>query len=445
MRPLAIAAAMLCSAVGLAFANGRAPLTNGVHFQPGDSRSLYVSTTFGLLVSHDDGCTFRWICEQNLGYGGTFDPKYRIATDGAIFATTFTGLRVSRDGGCTFTTATAGEAADAPGRIADKWIDAIDVGPTGEIWVATADSGKPNDIYRSTDGGATFEPRGMSSPSIWWKSLAIAPSRPQRIYATGYQVAGVLPAGGQAPPTAHFEVSDDDGAHWLESPLAGVQLGATPLPYAVGVDHMNPDIVFMTSAGANQPSGDRLYRSTDGGMQWSEVLATTGPILDVAVTPTGQVLVATLGGGTLRSLDGVSFAPLVDAPQLACVGQRGGELFGCGANWQPDEKAVARSLDGARWDKVFRFVELAGPVECPAGTPQHDTCAAQWPALQQQFGSTGPTCGAPLADETPPAPRKTGGCCDAGDGSPGAPAALAALCCAVTLRRREPGHARGRA
>ena len=100
-----LVAVVLAPAVALA--DGRAPLTNGVHFQPGDDRSIYVATTFGLLISHDDGCSFRWVCEQNIGYAGTFDPRYRIASDGAIFATTFTGLRVSRDGGCSFTTATS--------------------------------------------------------------------------------------------------------------------------------------------------------------------------------------------------------------------------------------------------------------------------------------------------------------------------------------------------
>ena len=152
----------------------------GCIFSPAITKSLYVATTFGLLVSHDDGCSFRWICEQNVGYGGTFDPKYRIATDGTIFATTYTGLRVSRDGGCTFTTATAGQPANDPGRIADTWIDAIDIGPAGDVWVATADSTKPNNIYRSTDNGQTFEPRGMLSQTIWWKSLALAPSRAAR-------------------------------------------------------------------------------------------------------------------------------------------------------------------------------------------------------------------------------------------------------------------------
>jgi len=438
MRSLAIVAAVLCPTVALA--NGRPPLTNGVHFRPGDS-SIYVATTFGLLVSHDDGCSFRWICEQNIGYGGTFDPKYRIAADGTIFATTFSGLRVSRDGGCSFTTTTSDQPVGAPGRIAETWIDAIDIGPTGEVWVATADSGKPNNVYRSTDNGRTFEPRGMLSQAIWWKSIAIAPSRAPRIYATGYQVAGTLMDGGQMPPTAHFEISDDDGAHWSASPLAGVGFGSTPLVHVLGVDHDNPDVVFMSSAGANSPSGDRLYRSTDGGMTWTEVLATTGPILDLAIGQAAATLVATLGGGSFQSSDGgATFAPMTSPPQLACVGRRAdGEIYGCGANWQPDNKAIARSSDGMTWEKVFRFVELAGPVECPAGTPQHDTCGSQWPSLQQQFAATGPTaCNAPTPDQTPPR-KSAGGCCDASDGSAGELAAMgvfAAIGGAAILRRR---------
>ena len=440
MRSLALVAGLLCPAV--ASGSGRPPLTYGVAFRPGDNRSIYVATTFGLLVSHDRGCSFRWICEQNIGYGGTFDPKYRIAADGTIFATTFSGLRVSRDGGCSFTTATVDRPANDPGRLADTWIDAIELGPTGDVWVATADSGKPNNLYRSTDGGKTFEPRGMRSRTIWWKSIAIAPSRARRIYATGYQVAGTRPDGGQLPPTTHFEISDDDGAHWRTSPLAGVRVGSTPLVYAAGVDPADPDLVFLSSLGANPPGGDRLYRSADGGMTWRFVLATTGAIRDLAIGPGGTVLVATLGGGSFQSSNGgVAFSPMTGAPQLACVGrQTSGELYGCGANWEPDHQAITTSTDGATWRKVLRFVELAGPVACPAGTPEHETCGGQWPALQQQFGATGPpVCAAPPPPDLPPPPKQPGGCCDAGGTSPGELGALgllAAGCGARVLRRR---------
>lgn len=440
LAAVAVAAVALCPSPALA--NGRPPATNGVHFQPGDRHALYVATTFGLLISRDDGCSFRWVCEQNIGYGGTFDPKYRIAEDGTIFATTYSGLRVSRDGGCSFATATSELPAGDPGRIADQWVDAIDIAPTGDVWVATANSGAPNDIYRSTDNGRTFAPSGLASPEIWWKSVAVAPSRPQRIYATGYQVAGTLPDGGRAQPTTHLRISDDSGAHWAESPLTGVAFGAMPLVYVLGVDPANPDALLMSSSLA-AGAGDRLYRSTDGGLTFTEVLETASPIIDLAIEQTGNVVVATFAASAsavvFQSADrGASFAPMTSAPQLSCIGQRSdGAVFGCGANWEPDFKAVARAGDGASWNKVFRFVELAGPLDCPAGTGEHEMCAGLWPALQQQFAATGPSCGAPQADDLPP-PQRKAGCCDAGasGGQLAGIAALAGLCVAALRRRR---------
>jgi uncharacterized protein (TIGR03382 family) len=420
----------LVALAGVAHANGRPPLTNGIHFKPGDPHSLYVATTFGLLISHDDGCTMNWICETNIGYGGQWDPKYAIATDGTIFATTFTGLRVSRDGGCSFSTATAQLPMGDPNRIADIWIDALDLASDGAVWVGTAESGRANDIYVSTDNGMTFSSRGMLSPTIFWKSVKVAPSNAQRAYIAGYQVAGALPDGGQMAPTAHFLRTDDGGAHWTELPLAAnVQLGSTPIVLATAVDPQNPDIVYMTSLGANPPAGDRLYRSTDGGMTFTEVAATTDAIHDVVIRDPQNVVLATqsamgTGGTTFVSTNGgLQFAQAANPPQLGCVGQSpDNSLFGCAANWQPDYMAVAHSTDGgATYQKVWRFVELAGPLACPAGTAEHDTCdAMQWQNLKAQFAATGPACGANVTDTAgDPPPKKSGGCCDTGGSAAG--------------------------
>ena len=265
MRWPSLAVALLLAAVLPAGANGRPPQTNGVTFRPGDDRSLYVRSTFGLLVTHDNGCSFRWVCEQAIGYGGSFDPKYAVADDGTLYATTFEGLRVSRDGGCTWVTATAGIPASDPGNISTIWIDAIDIASNGDVWVATAESAAPNNVFRSTDDGHSFVPRGMRSPTIWWKSVKAARTRPQRVYVTGYQVSGPTTAAGPPPPTAHFERTDTGGESWSASPLAGVQFGATPIVYARAVDPTNADVVYMSSLDANPPAGDRLSRSTDGG------------------------------------------------------------------------------------------------------------------------------------------------------------------------------------
>jgi hypothetical protein len=396
-------------------ANGRNPHTVGIYFTPGDDQSLYVATTFGLVKSTDGGCTFDWMCEQSIGYGGTWDPQYEIGSDGTIFATTFEGLRISRDGGCTFETAAGTNGL---------WIDALTIGPTGQIWIGTAETAGINDVFVSTNNGMTFEPRGMQSPEIWWKSVKVAPSNPARVYITGYKVADT--------PAAYFYRSTNGGADWTPSPLANITYGGTPVLRVKAVDPINPDIVFMTSELSNAAAaGDRLYRSTDGGVTWTEVLQTTATVHDVVIRDAAHVIVATqvktatslVGGTTYTSTDGgLTFAEMTGVPELACLTQSSsGALFGCGANWDPDFKAIARSTDGgASWEKVWRFSEMNDAVQCSDGTVQHDTCDVMlWDCptcgtdLKRQFTAKGPSCGAGASDAVPP--KKPGGCCGAGD------------------------------
>lgn len=438
LAALTLGAALAAASVArLARANGRPPATNGIHFRPGDPHTLYIASTFGLLVSHDDGCTVHWICEADLGYGGRWDPAYAIAGDGTIFATTYTGLRVSRDGGCSFATATAELPTGAPGRIANRWIDALDLGPDGTLWVGTSDTGVPNDVFVSTDGGATFSSGGVQSPTMFWKSLKVAPSDARRVYVTGYDIAGVALDGGTLPPTPHMLRTDDAGAHWTEVSLAGVALGATPIVVVLAVDPRNREIVYLVSRDANPPTGDRMYRSDDGGTTFSEVLATAVPVHDIVIDA-GTVLVATqdetgLGGAAYESTSaGLVFTPMPNAPRLACLGKApDGTLYGCAANWDPDTMAIGHSIDGgATFRKVWRFAELAGPLACPDGTAERDVCdRQQWQGVQAQLAATGPVCGLSASDAAPPGdvPPPSHGCCETGD----AQSALVGICAIV--------------
>jgi hypothetical protein len=420
----------LLALTATAHANGRPPLTNSVHFRPGYPHSLYVGTTFGLLVSQDDGCTFDWLCEDDLGYGGTYDPIYAIDVEGTIFATTFTGLHVSRDGGCSFTVATDQFPVGDPRRI-DGWIGALALDGAGAVWIGTADTGKPNDLYLSTDHGVTFTSLGQSA-AVEWNSLQVAPSDTQRVYATAYAFG--------PPGTAELVVSKNGGAAWTPSALAGVTLSTNPLLRVAAVDPSNPDVVYVVSGqNANPPAGDLLYRSSDGGATLTQVLATTDPIRDVVIADADHVIAATQLGGTFQSSDaGHTFTAITGAPQLSCLGRRSdGALIGCGANWDPDFMAVASSTDvGASWQKVWRFVNIYGPLACPAGTPEHDKCVDQWQVLQMQFGASGPICGDNEWPKEAPQPSKTGGCCEAGTHAPSALALLTVLGCGLVLRRR---------
>ncbi len=427
--------------VPASFANGRPPATVSVHSRPGHPNEIYSGTTFGLLISKDDGCSFRWICEQSIGYGGSFDPHYAVDANGTIYATTYQGLRISRDNGCTFVTATA-EAAPGPGKIDGLWVDAIDVPASGNVWVATADSAHPNDIYKSTDQGRTFAPMGLPSNVVWYKSIKVARSDEQRIWVTGYQIAGP----NAAQPAAHLYRSNDGAATWTETPLTGVVMAATPTILIDALDPAVGDLMFLRSVAANTGGGDILYRTVDAGTTWTEVLRTTDAIRNVVIRDVTTVLVASATAGLQRSTNmGQTFTPIANSPKTACLAEReDNQLLTCGTNWDPDFLALGRSSDGDQWQKIFRFVELAGPVACPAGTPQYDTCESlMWPSLREQFGVTGPKCGAGdgVFDGPPPdAPQdgggpKTKGCCETGSNST-PPWLLATFTVGLLLRRR---------
>jgi hypothetical protein len=175
--------------------------------------------------------------------------------------------------------------------------------------------------------------------------------------------------------------------------------------------------------------GDLLYRTADGGMTFAPVLATTLPISAVVIGNDG-VIVSSGEAGTFRATDGIAFSALAGAPQLSCLGTRSdGSYLGCGTNWDPDFMAVARSSDLGSWGKLFRFVELAGPLECP----QINECGEAWTTLKAQFGATGPSCG---ISEPPPPPDDKGGCCDAGTGAPWVNLGLGLGLALLALRKR---------
>jgi hypothetical protein len=413
----------LIVAVAVAHANGRAPASNAVRFRPGDTQAIYVGTTFGMLVS-TDGCQFYWLCEDNIGFGGAFDPAYAVTASGAILAGTFQGLRVSRDGGCSFTPVHS-----------ELYIDAVALGPTGDVWIGTAEAGSGNLLLHSSDDAASFAAAGGLPGTMWFESIAVAPSNPMRIYVAAFQISS-----GTMPPTAHLFRSDDGGASWTELSLAGVQFASSPHLRIGAVDPHDPDTVFVISLGSNAVTGDRVYRSNDAAVTLSDVLDTPHVTADLVIRANRDIVVATPFDSSFVSRDGgATFQPLVAAPQLACLGERDGVLYGCGSNYTADPQALTSSVDEATWHRVLRFELIAGPLDCPSGTFENDICDDQmWRTFSQQLGITpGNTCAAgsdtsvdmPARDGQP----SRGGCCDAG----GRPPVVASVVISIlALRRR---------
>ena len=135
-------------------------------------------------------------------------------------------------------------------------------------------------IFKSTDGGTTWQQLTEGLPTVLQANLAIATSDPKTIYAT---VAGAAPGVAAAPVgfgggVIGFYKSSDGGAHWTLVNGAGVtgrqpdnrplaRIGGGDLPQ-LAVDPKNPNVVYTCST--------VFWRTEDGGATWSAVRGAPG-------------------------------------------------------------------------------------------------------------------------------------------------------------------------
>lgn len=446
-RRIAIAVSLILGSSAVARANGRKPASVSVRIAPGDPDRLLAAHTFGLLVSDDAGASFRWVCEGAIGYGGTYDPDYAIAAGGRIYATTFQGLRFSDDGGCTWQD--VGPPLQNP-----TFVEEVEIGPDGRVWAGTTTNSLPNDVYVSTDG-ATFTSAGLTSPDTLWHRLRIAPSDGNRIYVSGLQI----PASG--PELARLEVSTDGGANFDPLPVDDFAFGPGPDLFLEAVHPTDPDIVFARVRGARSPVGDDIYRSDDGGQNWSLVLSMAGTITAFTLRADGQTIIA----GTVTPCEGEeldadkgcvristdggqTFDTPGEEPKMACVAERAdGTLLACGDNAGAEAFAIGRSPDAMSWTALARFTDVAGPLDCPAGTLQND-CAIgiAWLEVCGAIGlcSTADPDAGP-GDDAGVDPPGDGGCCSVSGPGRGLLGVLAVYAAAVIGlgRRRRPSRSGG--
>ena len=126
-------------------------------------------------------------------------------------------------------------------------------------WENGAFPGTGGGIFKSTDGGANWTQLKNGLPDVVQANLAIAPSNPNRIYAT---VAGMQSIG--------VYRSEDAGASWTkitddQRPAGRIGGGDLSVPR---VDPKNPDVVYITSTVS--------WKSVDGGKTWNALRGAPG-------------------------------------------------------------------------------------------------------------------------------------------------------------------------
>lgn len=135
-------------------------------------------------------------------------------------------------------------------------------------------------LWKTTNGGTTFEPLLDTLPALTVGSVAVAPSNPAIVWLGSGE-----PNNRQSSSwgTGVYE-STDSGKTWAHMGLADTQsIGR------VVIDPTNPEVVYVAALGHLWgPNAERgLFKTTDGGKTWSKVLfldEDTG-VVDVALDP----------------------------------------------------------------------------------------------------------------------------------------------------------------
>ena len=167
-------------------------------------------------------------------------------------------------------------------------------------WENATWAGTNGGIFKSTDGGTTWKPLTNGLPAVVQANLAISPANSQRLYAAvaGYDAPGTSDARG----TAAIYRSDDAGETWTRittdaRPAGRIGGGDLPMP----IPHpKNQDVVLMASTVS--------WKSIDGGRTWAAFKGAPGgedyqngwinpDNPDIILLAADQGAVVTLNGG----------------------------------------------------------------------------------------------------------------------------------------------------
>lgn len=400
MRPrsFALAALALIAAGGAAFANGTATPDTVAFFANADAPGdLAMNATFGFLFSDDAGASWEWTCHEAVIGKAPFTPAGFRAPDGAFYVTT--PLLLGSDPAITlWRTDDRGCSWTGNESLRNETARGLAFRPGDDATVIAIGTrtGGIAAAWRSTDGGLAFGAPLIEVPDHVFTTVHYAPSDPLRVYVAALKQT--------MPQDATLYRSDDGGDNW--TPLSFAFVDQPPIR-VLAVDPVDGDRVWVR----NDAATDRVFLSTNAGVSFTLAHSVDTDIAGMALTDGGasRWLAITRSDGLLHATAASpAFAPVPGSPIARCVEAEGDDVYVC-AHPYVDPYSIAVTTDaGATFDSAMTFQRITGPRTGCSGASSHvSICEPLWPQVRQNLGldSASPT---PTA--TPSDPRDDDGC-----------------------------------
>jgi photosystem II stability/assembly factor-like uncharacterized protein len=301
--------------VGPVMNGARAACVQGDPSRPG---TLYAAFGPGnLWKTTDNGLTWRPIFENQptLGIGDVALAPSRPET---IWLGTGVDLKKPRNftmpGTGVYRSDDGGETWQNMGLRDSYHIGKIDVHPTnpdmafvavhGHYWTTNPNRG----LYRTTDGGKTWEHVLYVDERTGANDVVMAPSDPSVVYATTWED---FP--GVSGPSSGVWKSEDGGKNWRRLG-GGLPEGPKTGRIGIAVSWTDPQkaYVLVDNLNREETRAAEVYRTTDGGISWSRTHAEDLLIFprigwyfaDIYVNPRQDDEIYALGVRIAHSLDG---------------------------------------------------------------------------------------------------------------------------------------------
>lgn len=301
------------------FRGGRSVTSTGVVGQP---MTYYMgSVGGGIYKTTDDGITWKNISDGHLKTGtvgalavSESNPNIVVAGMGehaarGVMTSMGDGVYKSTDAGKTWKHI----GLDETRHISDVVIhptnpDIIFISAQGAQYGATQQRG----IYRTMDGGATWERVLFVDENTGASSLSMDMNNPLILYAAMWQhrrYPWLIESGG---PSSGIYKSTDGGTTWkqLKEGLPKVMGKA-----GISVSRANPERVFAVIEAEGTKGG--VYRSDDAGKKWKQVnkdrinITRSWYYMEIFADPQNENVVYVLNAPVTKSIDGgKSFTPL---------------------------------------------------------------------------------------------------------------------------------------